>query len=151
MAHGEVKGDRYDDVAALPFNRFIGIEASPPDSDFLVSLPAAPHYANHLGTVHAGALLAVAEAGSGAFILKHLGNGDGYLTVVRRLQSKFRKPAVGRVSARADARTGAIADVRSDLQTKGRALFSVSVDVVDETGAVVMTADIEWFISRDKS
>ncbi|MDA8078660.1 MAG: DUF4442 domain-containing protein [Nitrospiraceae bacterium] len=149
MAQGEIKGDVYNDVTALPFNRFIGMEALPPDSGFLVSLPAAPHYANHLGTVHASALLAVAEAGSGAFILKHLGNGDGYLTVVRRLQSKFRRPAMGRVSARACAKAGAIDDVRSDLQVKGRALFSVSVEVVDEADVVVMSADIEWFITRE--
>ena len=60
------------DVTRLPFNQLLGVEASAPDSGFLVSLPAGPQYANHLGTIHAGALLAVAEAGSGAYLVRQL-------------------------------------------------------------------------------
>src|SRR5262249_54520900 len=92
-------GDRMD-VTQLPFNRLLGLESAAPDSGLLVSLPDGPHYTNHRGTVHAGALLAVAEAGSGAFLVRHLGSGPGYVPVVRRLEAKFRKPARGRVSAR---------------------------------------------------
>ncbi len=58
------------DVTALPFNRFLGLQTAPPDSGFLVTLPGSPDFTNHLNTVHASALLAVAEAGSGAFLLK---------------------------------------------------------------------------------
>jgi hypothetical protein len=34
------------------------------------------------------------------------------------------------------------------LQTKGRALIEVSVEVVDEGGMVVLTGVVEWFIAR---
>src|SRR5712692_3405735 len=54
------------DVTALPFNRLLGLEPAPSGSGFLVSLPDGPQYTNHLGTVHASALLAAAEAGSPA-------------------------------------------------------------------------------------
>src|SRR5687768_16586134 len=66
------------DVTGLPFNRLIGLEAGGPEDQFLVSLPGLPQYTNHLGTVHASALLAVAEAGSGAFLVRHLGDPAGY-------------------------------------------------------------------------
>jgi hypothetical protein len=46
------------DVNELPFNRLIGVEPAAAGSGFLVSLPAGPQYANHLGTVHAVALSA---------------------------------------------------------------------------------------------
>ena len=64
-------------------------------SGFLVSLPDGPQYTNHLGTVHASALLAAAEAGSGAFLVRQFGEASGYLPVVRRLEAKFRKPPGG--------------------------------------------------------
>src|SRR5438046_1968860 len=88
------------DVTRLPFNRLVGVEPAAPGSGFLVSLPADPRYANHLGTVHAVALLAVAEAAAGAFLAGQEGAPAGLVPVVRRLEAKFRRPATGRVSAR---------------------------------------------------
>ena len=44
-------------VTQLPFNALIGIERSEADGA-LLQLPAGSRYLNHLGTVHASALLA---------------------------------------------------------------------------------------------
>lgn len=136
------------DVIALPFNRFLGLEKGPPKSGLLVSLPASAQYTNHLGTVHASALLAVAEAGSAELLVRHFGDVTGYVPVVRRLEAKFRKPARGRVSARASVETAAFNRLSSELQAKGRALIGISVEVVDEGGIVVLSARVEWFIAR---
>ena len=136
------------DVTQLPFNQLIGLESAAPDSDLLVSLPDGPRYANHLGTVHAGALQAVAEAGSGAFLVRCLGSGSGYLPVVRRLEAKFRKPARGRVSARAVVAPEEVARWASELVDRGRVLAAVSVEVVDASGVVALSATVEWFINR---
>lgn len=136
------------DVTALPFNKFIGLEWAKPDSGFIVTLPGSRHFMNHFDTVHASALLAVAEAGSGAFLLKNLGDGTGYLPVVRRMDSKFKKPAKGRISARAFAPPDRLERARNELTAKGRALIAVSVEVVDEAGVVALSSDIEWFIAR---
>jgi acyl-coenzyme A thioesterase PaaI-like protein len=136
------------DVTAIPFNHFLGLEAGPPGSDILVSLPGLPQYANHLGTVHASAMLAVAEAGSGAFLLRHLGDAAGFVPVVRRLEAKFRKPARGRVSARASTPPEELERVPVEVRDRGRALVNVAVEVIDESGTVVLTAGVEWFIAR---
>src|SRR5687767_6795327 len=88
------------EVTQLPFNRLVGLESCSRESGFWVALPAGPQYSNHLGTVHASALLAVAEAGSGAFLVQQFGASAGYIPLVRRLEATFRKPARGRVSAR---------------------------------------------------
>jgi acyl-coenzyme A thioesterase PaaI-like protein len=134
------------DVTQLPFNRLVGLE--PAAGDLLVTLPAGPQHGNHLGTVHASALLAVAEAGSGAFLVGWLGNADGVVPVVRRLEAKFRKPAVGRVSARAAVPAGEAERWATELTARGRVSAAVPVEVVDAAGVVVTSAIVEWFIAR---
>lgn len=134
------------DVTQLPFNRRIGLEQS--EGDLLVSLPAGPQYTNHLGTVHASALLAVAEAASGAFLVRKLERIDEFVPVVRRLEAKFRKPANGRVSGRAKVADGDVAGWTAELAARGRVMAAVPVEVVDAAGVVVLWARVEWFIAR---
>ena len=137
------------DVTALPFNRLLGLEPATPGSGFLVSLPDGPQYTNHLGTVHASALLAAAEAGSGVFLVRQFGEASGYLPVVRRLEAKFRKPARGRVAARVCVPAEEMARWSSELRSRGRILAVVPVEVVDRDGVVVLSAVVEWFIARN--
>ncbi|HQR05857.1 MAG TPA: hypothetical protein PLN21_03490 [Gemmatales bacterium] len=60
-------------ITAIPFHTYLGLEfAEPP---YLLQLKAQPHHANHLGTIHASVLIALAEAGSGQFLMNHLGDG----------------------------------------------------------------------------
>ena len=137
------------DVSQLPFNRLIGLELANPDSGFLVCLPDKLQYTNHLGTVHGSALLAVAEAGSGAFLSQHFANETGVIPVVRKLDAKFRKPASGQVSARCEVASDEIARWSTELASRGRVLAAIPVEVVDGSGTVVLSAVVEWFIVRD--
>lgn len=136
------------DVSQLPFNRLIGLELANRNNGFLVSLPDDLQYTNHLGTVHAGALLAVAEAGSGAFLSRHFVDQAGLIPVVRRLEAKFRKPASGRVSARCIVAPDEAAGWSDNLMSRNRISASIPTEVVDASGAVVLTATIEWMITR---
>ena len=136
------------DVSRLPFNRLIGLELASPESDFLVSLPDKPEYANHLGTVHGSALLAVAEAGSGEFLARQFGDVKGFVPVVRKLEARFRKPASGRVSSRCLVTQDVIGSWSAELTSRGRLSASIPVEVVDANGVVVMSAVFEWFISK---
>jgi acyl-coenzyme A thioesterase PaaI-like protein len=143
--------ERSMDVTQLPFNRLIGLEPGDAEGERLVVLPAGPQYGNHLGTVHAAALLAVAEAGSGELLLRRLGEGAGYVPVVRRLEAKFRKPAMGRVSAKAAVSPDECERWSHELAKRGRVIAAVPVDVVDDAGVVVLSATVEWFIAREAS
>jgi acyl-coenzyme A thioesterase PaaI-like protein len=134
-------------VTELPFNRLLGLEQLS-DSTGRLRLPAGMQYLNHLGTVHASALLALAEAASGEFLLRHFGSTDGIVPVVRRLESKFRKPAHGAVTATATASADALAQLEPSLSTKGRALISITVELHDETDAHVLSASVDWFIAK---
>jgi acyl-coenzyme A thioesterase PaaI-like protein len=137
-------------VTELPFNRFLGLQV-PSEPSQLLRLPAGEQYLNHLGAVHASAQLALAEASSGEFLLRHFGSADGLVPVVRRLDAKFRKPANGAVTSTASATPESLAQLDLELLSKGRALIPVSVELHDESGAHTLSATFEWFIQRDKN
>ncbi len=134
-------------VAELPFNRFLGIEVAS-DPAHLLRLPAGAQYLNHLGTVHASAPLALAEASSGEFLLRALGSASGVVPIVRHLESKFRKPANGAITSTVTTPPESLEQVRADLAAKGRAMISVAVELHDESGAHTLSATVEWFITR---
>jgi hypothetical protein len=137
-------------VTELPFNSFLGIEAAS-EPDQILRLPAGEQYLNHLGTVHASAQLALAEASSGEFLLRAVGSIDGIVPVVRRLESKFRKPANGAITSTVSTPPEAIDQLRAELAAKGRALISITVELHDESGAHTLSATVEWFITRVSS
>jgi acyl-coenzyme A thioesterase PaaI-like protein len=134
-------------VTELPFNRFIGLQAAT-TPERLLQLPVGEQYGNHLGTVHASALLALAEASSGEYLLRHFGSSSGVIPVVRRLEAKFRKPAKGVVTSSASATPETLAQLDTNLATKGRALISVAVELHDASGTHALSATVEWFIQR---
>lgn len=134
-------------VTELPFNSFVGIQLAD-DTAHLLRLPAGKQYLNHLGTVHASAQLALAEASSGEFLLRHFGSADGIIPVVRRIDAKFRKPANGSVMSTASATPEALAQLDEELLSKGRSLIPVTVELHDESGAHTLSATFEWFIQR---
>src|SRR5260370_40888832 len=89
------------DITEVPFNHFLGIKKSPADGPHLLELDNLPEYRNHLGTVHAGAQMALAEAASAEYLLRTFeGAAAGALAVVRRVQAKFRNLVNGKVFAK---------------------------------------------------
>jgi acyl-coenzyme A thioesterase PaaI-like protein len=132
-------------VTELPFNSFLGIQIATEPSQ-LLRLPSGDRYLNHLGTVHASAQLALAEASSGEFLLKHFGSIDGIVPVVRRIEAKFRKPANGAVTSTASAASEPLAQLDAELASKGRSLIPITVELHDESGAHTLSATVEWFI-----
>jgi hypothetical protein len=134
-------------VTELPFNSFLGIKVAV-EKDKILTLPSGGQYLNHLGTVHASAQLALAEAASGEFLLRSLGPANDLVPVVRRLESKFRKPANGSISASISTTHETIENALRELKEKGRSIVPVDVQLHDESGAHTLSATVEWFITR---
>src|SRR5438093_12838981 len=109
-------------VTELPFNSFLGLQKATEPSQ-LLRLPPGGQYLNHLGTVHASAQLALAEASSSEFLLRYFGSTEGILPVVRRLEAKFRKPANGVVPSTVTAAPEFLAQFNAKLSCKGRSLI----------------------------
>lgn len=134
-------------VTEIPFNRFVGIESSASETH-LLRLPASPNYSNHLGTVHASAQLALAEASSGEFLLRRLVTDIPKAPVVRRLEAKFRNPATGALTSRASVQDGALDRAADELARRGRTFITVTVEVHDESGGHTLSAVVEWFLQK---
>lgn len=140
------------DITAVPFNKFIGIARPDGEPGFLLKLRDSTDYENHLGTVHASAQLALAEATSGEYLMQQFPElGTSVVAVVRRIEAKFRNPLKGKVMSRARIPNEQADKFTELLQAKGRGLISVEVEVVGADGVVGLIAAVEWFVQKQKS
>lgn len=134
------------DVTQLPFNKLIGIRHSA-DPEYLLMLDDNQDYHNHLGTVHASAEFALAEATSGHFLFHEFGEFERIIPVVRKSEIRFRKPAKGQVFSKAHlAPTTIKEEVEQMLADRRRVSLPVEVSLFDETYTVIMKAVFEWVI-----
>ena len=89
------------EATQLPYDKFLGLEIHgdgclAPADDF--------RYANHLGTVHAGALFSQAEASSGPFLMEHVNaEPNAVVAVLGSAAVKYRQPGRGASYRDADA------------------------------------------------
>jgi acyl-coenzyme A thioesterase PaaI-like protein len=135
------------DVTKLPFNEFIGLKRSD-KGDYLLMLDNKPEYANHLDTVHASAQFALAEATSGEFLLSEFAELTDIVPVVRKVETKYRKPAVGKVYSKAKFIETQKDEFIEMLTSRGRALLKVEVSLYDADRVMVMQSVFEWFVSK---
>ncbi len=136
-------------VTDLAVNKTLGIKLAPADSGHILEMPESPLLLNHVGTVHASAQFALAEASSGEFLSRHLGEAQSQVfAVLRTSDVKFRKPAHGALRASARFANGIADSLSTELSSRGRALASVLVEVADAQGVVTMTGQYDWFLQR---
>ena len=134
------------DVTAIPFNKFIGLAESD-DGRYVLMLPEGGRYENHVGTVHASALFALAEATSGVRIMSELGGRDDLGAVVRKVETKYRNPAQGAVysaAALVEERTAVLAEI----DERGRGFAHITVDLFDTAAKPVARFEFEWFVTK---
>ena len=136
------------DITQLPFNRDSGMQRSD-RSDAIFMYPADARYFNHLGTVHAAVLFTLAEATSGEFLQQQFASLDTPLgAMVRRAETKYRRPAHGAVYSRASANAADLLSLPDQVQRRGRASITVQIEIIDAADVVVTTATFEWFVAK---
>jgi hypothetical protein len=133
-------------VFELPFNKYIGIKKSS-DPEYLLMLEGKENYLNHLDTVHASAQFALAEATSGYFLLNQFQELENIFPVVRKVETKYRKPAQGEVFSKADFANSSKDQILEELSLKKRVLIIVRVLLYDSEHNNIMQADFEWFVA----
>jgi len=136
-------------VTDLPLNKTLGMQLASAEDGHILEMPESPLLLNHVGTVHASVQFALAEASSGEFLLRQLGDAQSQVfAVLRTSDVKFRKPAHGTLRASARFADGANDSLASELASRGRALVSVLVEVADTQGVVTMSGQYDWFLQR---
>ncbi len=140
-------------ILAIPFHEHLGLElASAPG---LLQLAPRPEHMNHLGTVHASVLIALAEASSGLLLQQQLSDGTEQmgitvLPVIRRIDAKFHQAANGLLTTFHTMDLAELATVRISLASKGRAKVLVPIQVRNVGKETLLSVGFEWFIRRQQ-
>lgn len=133
----------------LALNRLLGIVAAPAGAGHLLEMPFTPQLVNHLGTMHAAAQFALAEAASAECLQRHFGAAVGpVFAVVRGAEVKYRRPATGDLLAHGAPDENTREHLVADLAGRGRGNAVILIDLKDRAGTLTLHAKFDWFISR---
>lgn len=135
-------------ITDIPFNKLLGISTAD-NTDYLLQLDARKEYTNHLGTVHAAALFALAEGSGAQFLLNSFPGEmvDNFVPVLRKVEVIYKKPANGVIVSSAELKDDTIENITVQLNSKKRALITTTVDLFDTVKTKVFTANFEWFVA----
>lgn len=136
---------------AIPFNTHVGLEfVEVADGRGVVRLPDAEHLRNHVGSQHAGALFAAAEAASGGAFVGAFAERMGEITpLARSAEIEYRKLARGPITATATLSEDRAALIER-LDSEGRIEFPVEVAMADEDGTEVATMTVHWHVRLNR-
>lgn len=133
----------------IPLNKHLRFKKAAGAGDFVLCMLPDERHLNHLGTVHASALFAMAEATSGEFLLNEFKeNLHEVIPVVRKAEIKFSKPANGEVKSKASLLNSSKSVVLEELNDKKRTIGKVVVCLFNENDEKVLRAVFDWFILR---
>jgi hypothetical protein len=135
-------------VLEIPFNKFIGLQPADTGNDYIFRLEPRDEYMNHLGTIHASALFALAEASSGEFLFNQFKDYTlDIIPVVRKVEVKYSKPASGIVFSKACINDSGINEILNELKIKKRIIIKVRVDIYGNNSEKLFTSTFDWFIT----
>ncbi len=135
-------------VIEIPFNKFLGLQKADTDDDFILKLEERKEYLNHLGTLHASTLFALAEATSGEYLLNQFKDYElNIIPVVRKVEIKYSKPGNGTVYSKADFTATNTNEIIDELNNKKRVIIKVRVDIYNENLNKLMTSIFDWFVA----
>lgn len=133
--------------SVVPFNTHVGVRVDEVGAGVArTSLVQSSPLANHVGTLHAGALFTLAEAASGAAIVGLLGSRISEITpLARGAQIRYLKPARDEIGA--DATLTEPGDALIDrLDRDGKTDTTVDVALTDASGTAVARMQVEWHL-----
>ncbi len=133
----------------LAFNQRLGLVAAPAGAAHLLELPLTAALHNHLGSMHAAAQFALAEAASAECLQRHFGAALGEVfAVVRGVEVKYRKPATGDLRAFGAPDENTRDHLVAEFAARGRCSAVIRVDLKDHAGTLTFHGKFDWFISR---
>jgi acyl-coenzyme A thioesterase PaaI-like protein len=139
-------------IRAIPFNSHLGLEVvGLSEGKGIVRLPDLPSLRNHIGSQHAGALFAAAEAASGVCLLGRFAERLGTITpLAKGAKVSYLKIARGVITATASF-TELPDDVLHRLDAEGKVQTDVHVVLVDADGLEVAKVVVQWHIRKNPS
>lgn len=140
------------DILSIPFHRLLNIEKDGDGEGFIFKMDEHPEHLNHLGTVHACAQLALAEASSGEFLLQQFGElKDSVIPVIRKTEVKYSVPANGTLHSKVSFGTGSREEYLKEYLAKNRCLLSTRVELFDSSNRKTLSAVFNWFLTKNET
>ena len=135
---------------AIPFNTHVGLEfVEVGDGHGVVKLPDLAHTKNHVGSQHAGALFAAAEAASGgAFVGAFVEHLAGITPLAKSAEINYLKLAKGEITATATL-SESKQSLLDRLEQDGRVEFPVTVELADGEGRAVAEMTVHWHVRKN--
>lgn len=135
-------------ITSIPFNKYIQIQ-QPGENENVLQLEFTNNLENHLGTFHASAQFGLAEATSGLALQNMFPDlANSVIPVLRKTETKYRKPATTTISAKASINETKVNKFTERFNAKGRCSISVDVEVKDQEGSITMTGVFEWYVQK---
>ncbi|WP_415397550.1 YiiD C-terminal domain-containing protein [Sulfurimonas sp. CS5] len=132
-------------VTDIAFVKLIGIEQ---EGDKL-SLDFKNDVKNHIDTIHASAQFTLAETQSGLHLQKLFPELEGRVVpILRDATVKYKKPALKKIVAFADASDEQVERFKEQFLKKGRGSIEISVEVKDIDGVLTSVAVFSWFVQK---
>ncbi len=135
-------------IIDLPYNKLIGLSVSDRPG-FMLMLTEDEKYTNHVQTVHAAALFALAEGTCGHFLLSNFdGIAENVFPLLRKSEVKYKKPAIGKIYSKVQLIDDTIELFTANFLEKSRALMLLKVDLFDANEVLVFQGQFEWFVTK---
>jgi len=129
-------------ITDLPFNQHIDLHT---DGDG-VMLKQQQCLLNHVGSLHASVIHALAEGASGHYlILNLLPLFPDSVVLVKNASIQYKRPALQECSAMAAVDPSALQACIDTLHRRGRCIFTIPVKVLSGHKTVA-TASIDWWL-----
>lgn len=136
-------------VTDLPLSAALGIIDAPANADHVLEMPVGDLTQNHVGSVHAAAQFALAEAASASALQRAFPElASRVVAVVRGVSLKYRRPATTRLRAFAWPDEDTRARLVGDLAQRLNARAVVHVELKDDADQLTFAGDFVWFVSR---
>lgn len=138
-------------LEGIPANALLGLKVEEMgDGAGAVRLPWREEVGNHVGSVHAAALFAIADATSGAAMTSGLGDLVASVTpLARGGEITYKKIARGDIVGRSRISAEDLERIRAELETDGVSRPDVLVEMTDADGTVVAEATFHWHVKKN--
>ncbi len=127
----------------MPFTERTGVRVLDAERGRVkLMMPLAPNV-NHVGIMYAGALFTLAELPGGTMTAVTFERGK-YFPIVKDLQMTFTAPAATDVTVEVHLDDATIETIQKGLDTKGKADYGWTAELLDTSGTVVARSRNEY-------
>lgn len=130
-------------ILEIPFVKLLNIT----QDENKLSLNENKTLLNHLESTHAGAIYTLGETQSGLYLQELFPSlQDKVIPALRDSKIKYKKPALGNLSANATCSQEKIDNFQKIFEKKKRASIEITVNISNKDEQIIAIASFTWFI-----